>query len=199
MSDTHKIAKLSCSTALIADLGRAFNAVGALMAMVLPEQWSAPTPCTDWDVSRLMLHLSGMNLVFTALLLEEPMPPRPADGYVEADPVGVYRDPAAALLSVFAQPGVLARQFEGPMGSARGADRLQIRMYDLLVHGWDLAQATDRPAHLPDDLAEQSLTFARGQVTDLSRPGRFDPVTAVRDDAPAIERLAAFLGRPILS
>src|SRR5215471_587677 len=78
-----------------------------------------------------------------------------------------------------------------------GAERLQIRLYDLLAHGWDLAQATEQPADLPDDLAEQSLAFARTQLTDQARPGRFGPAQIAAGQAPAIERLAAFLGRPV--
>lgn len=196
MAENHKTENLIFSDPIVADLGRAFDAVGALVGKVRPGQWSAPTPCTDWDVSRLVLHLIGMNRVFVALLLDESPPKRPADGYIEPDPVGAYRDSAAALLGAFARPGVLARQYVGPLGSASGAERLQIRMYDLLAHGWDLAQATDQPADLPDDVAEQSLTFARTQVTDQSRAGRFGPATDVSDDAPAVERLVAFLGRP---
>ena len=63
----------------------------------------------------------------------------------------------------------------GPLGAASGSDRLQIRLYDLLAHGWDLAHATAQPARLPEDLAEQSLSFARGQVSDQARQGRFAP------------------------
>jgi uncharacterized protein (TIGR03086 family) len=78
-----------------------------------------------------------------------------------------------------------------------GAERLQIRLYDLLAHGWDLAQATEQPPDLPDDPAEQSLAFARTQVTEQARPGRFGPAPIVTEQASAIERLVAFLGRPV--
>jgi uncharacterized protein (TIGR03086 family) len=74
---------------------------------------------------------------------------------------------------------------------------LQIRLYDLLTHGWDLARATGQPADLPDDLAEQSLAFVRTQLTEQARAGRFGPAQNARDNAPALERLVAFLGRPI--
>ena len=87
--------------------------------------------------------------------------------------------------------------YAGPLGAATGADRLQIRLYDLLAHGWDLATATGQPIELPEDAAEQALAFVRTQLTDNARPGRFDPVQLVADDAPAIERLVAFLGRPV--
>jgi len=141
-------------------------------------------------------HLIGMNRVFAALLADEPPPQRTAD-HIEDDPVGAYRDSAAALLAAFQQPGVLQRTYRSPLGAVTGAERLQIRLYDLLAHGWDIARATGQAVELPDDVAEQSLAFVRTQLTDEARPGRFDPAQPVADHAPAIERLVAFLGRPV--
>jgi uncharacterized protein (TIGR03086 family) len=182
---------------LAEQLGRAFDAVAGLIGNIRPDQWSAPTPCTDWTVRRLVNHLIGMNRVFVALLADQPPPPRPSADHVEGDPVGAYRDSAAALQAAFGRPGVLERSYHGPLGTATGAERLQIRLYDLLAHGWDLAQATKQPVDLPDDLAEQSLTFARTQLIEQARPGRFGPAQIVGEQAPAIERLVAFLGRPV--
>ena len=178
-------------------LGRAFDAVAGLIGNIRAGQWSAPTPCADWTVRQVVNHLIGMNRVFAALLAGQPPPPRPSADHVEDDPAGAYRDSADALLAAFGRPGVLERTHHGPLGAATGAERLQIRLYDLLAHGWDLAQATGQPADLPDDLAEQSLAFARAQLTDQARPGRFGPAQTAAAQAPAIERLAAFLGRPV--
>jgi len=182
---------------LVEQLGRAFDAVGGLISNIRADQWSAPTPCTDWTVRQVVNHLIGMNRVFVALLADQPPPPRPPADHVEDDPVGAYRGSAAALRAAFGRPGVLERAYHGPLGTATGAERLQIRLYDLLAHGWDLAQATGQPAGLPDDLAEQSLAFARTQLTEQARPGRFGPAQIVDEQAPAIERLVAFLGRPV--
>lgn len=179
-------------------LGRALDAVGDLISTVQPEQWSAPTPCTDWTVSRLVDHLIGMNRVFAALLAEEAPPQRSAD-HIEDDPVGAYRDSAATLRAAFDQPGVLDRIFQGPLGAATGGERLQIRLYDLLAHGWDLGQATGSPLEIPDALADQSLAFARTQVTEQARRGRFGPAQIAPRQASALERLVAFLGRPIVT
>lgn len=142
-------------------------------------------------------HLIGMNRVFAALLADQPPPPRPSADHVEDDPAGAYRDSAAALKSAFARPGVLESTYHGPLGTATGAERLKIRLYDLLAHGWDLAQATGQPADLPEALAAQSLAFARTQLTEQARAGRFGPAQIVTEQAPAIERLVAFLGRPV--
>lgn len=182
---------------LVDHLGRAFDVVAGLIGNIRADQWSAPTPCTDWTVSQVVNHLIGMNRVFAALLTEQPPPPRPPAGHVEDDPVRAFRDSASALLAAFGQPGVLDRTYRGPLGTATGAERLQIRLYDLLAHGWDLTQATGQPADLPDDLAEQSLAFARTQLTQEARPGRFGPAQAAAEQASAIERLVAFLGRPL--
>jgi len=101
------------------------------------------------------------------------------------------------LLVAFGQPGVVEREVRGPLGVATGAERLQIRLYDLLAHGWDLAQATGQRFEVPDEVAEQSLAFVRVQVLEQARPGRFGPAQPVADHAPAIERLVAFLGRSV--
>ncbi len=181
----------------VEQLGRAFAAVGHLVSKVRPEQWSAPTPCTDWTVRQLVDHLIEMNRAFAALLADEPSPPRPATDHAEEDPAGAYGDSAATVEAAFGQPGVLERSYQGSLGRATGAERLQIRLYDLLAHGWDLAQAIGQPAELPDDLAEQSIAFVRTQLTNQARPGRFGPAQVVAEQAPAIERLVAFLGRPV--
>jgi uncharacterized protein (TIGR03086 family) len=148
-------------------------------------------------VRQVVNHLIGMNRVFAALLTDEPPPQRPSADHVGDDPVGAYRDSAGSLLAAFGRPGVLERAYHGPLGTATGAERLQIRLYDLLAHGWDLAQATEQPANLPDDLAEQSLAYTRTQLTEQARSGRFGPAQIVAGQAPAIERLVAFLGRPV--
>lgn len=181
---------------LLADLDHALGAVGALVARISESQWSAPTPCTDWDVRRLVDHIVGMNLVFSAMLTDHPLPERGSDTLGE-DPPRSYRTSSNALLRDFAQPGVLDRVYRSPMGSATGVQRLQIRLYDLLTHGWDLSQAIGRHLEVRNNVALSSLEFARGQVSEAARPGRFDREQPVAENAPALDRLAAFLGRRV--
>ena len=135
-----------------------------------------------------------MNLVFAAMIGDGAMPERGAD-HLGDDPLAAYRRSAASLEAAFARVGVLERNYEGPLGSASGAERLRIRLYDLLAHGWDLAQATGIPIQIPDELAERSLAFAQGQVSTQPRTGRFAEPQPVDGTASALDRLAAFLGR----
>ena len=170
--------------------------MGELVGGVQSDQWLAPTPCDDWSVGDVVSHLIGMNLVFTALLNDQSPPERGGD-HLGHDPAGSYARSAAGLLEAFDQPGALERTYRSTLGAATGADRLQMRLYDLLAHGWDLAKATGQAGHLPEDLAAQALTFARGQISPESRPGRFAPAQDASEDAPAIDQLVAFLGRPL--
>ena len=182
----------------LTQLDRALAAVTELINGIRDDQWDAPTPCTDWAVRDVVLHLDGTNRVITALLTDQPLPERPSDPRrAVPDPVAAFHASAVALSAAFAQPGVLDRVMAGPLGSASGADRLRLRIADLLAHGWDLAQATGQPAALPEDLARRSLEFSRGLLTDAARPGRFAPAQPVAENAPAIDRLVAFLGRRV--
>jgi uncharacterized protein (TIGR03086 family) len=115
------------------------------------------------------------------------------------NPLGAYREVGAALQHAFSQPNVLERIFPAPVGAVPGAVILHLRITDLLVHGWDLARATGQPARLPEDLAEEELAFARSPLApDVPRTGHpFGATQVVPDDAPAIDRLAAYLGRPV--
>jgi uncharacterized protein (TIGR03086 family) len=170
--------------------------VGDLIVDVGPDQWMAPTPCTEWNVRDVVNHVVAMNLVFAAMIDDGPMPERGAD-HLGNDPVAAYQASTASLVGAFARPGVLERSYAGPLGSATGAERLQIRLYDLLTHGWDLAQATGMPAQIPDELAEQALAFVRNQFSTQPRTGRFAEPQPIDGTAPALDRLAAFLGRSV--
>jgi len=182
--------------ALLDGLARASAVTGDLIDRIPAGLWTAPTPCTEWTVRDVVDHLVGMNLVFVAMFEESPMPERGADR-LGADPAEAYRRSAAALQAAAARPGVLERSQETSLGVATGAERLRWRIADLLAHGWDLAQATGVEAEPPDDLAEQALTFVRAQLPNQPRAGRFAGPQPITDDAPAIERLAAFTGRPV--
>lgn len=176
------------------DLSRALVAVGSLIERIRPEQWSAATPCAEWTVHDVVTHLVGANLIFAAILNDEAPPGR--DLHVLGDdPTRAFRESGAALQAAFGQPGVLDRMFTSALGTASGEDRLHIRIYDLLAHGWDVAVATAQRVELPEDLAERALAFVQLQFSTMPRTGRFGPPQSVPRHAPAIDRLVGFLGR----
>jgi uncharacterized protein (TIGR03086 family) len=97
----------------------------------------------------------------------------------------------------FLNPGFLDGTHETPMmGQQQGTTIVHMRINELLIHGWDLARAIGQPADLPEDLAEGALILWQTRLAGRPREGMpFGTPEPVADDAPAIDRLAAFLGR----
>ena len=116
----------------VEQLTRALSAVGDLIARIRDDQWSAPTPCTDWTVHDLVNHLVGVNRVFAARLCDQ-MPPELGADHLGDDPAAAYRDTSAAVRTGFDQPGALERTYHGPLGAISGAAWLQVRITDLLL------------------------------------------------------------------
>jgi len=185
-------------TDLLAALDRALAGTGRLIAGIKGEQWSASTPCTDWDVRAVVDHLTAGHLYFAALVCDEP--PDRSRAQHAGDGVAAYRSAAAALRAAFAQPGVLDRVYQASIGPAPGAVLVHVRIGELLVHGWDLARATGQAPDLPADLAAQELTLWQAQFGGSLGNGAglpFAPAQPVAPEAPAIDQLAAFAGRPV--
>jgi len=186
-------------------LATAFDAAGQVLTAVRDDQWSAPTPCSQWTVRDLVGHMVTSNHAFVRILNGEPAqapagpaPEPPGSSGADGGLVDAYRDSAAALLGAFRQPGALDRVHTVPIGTVPGIAALHLRITEALVHGWDLARATGQHAEFPEDLAEQELAFSRSKLADIPA-GRtpFAPPQPVPDDAPAIDRLAGLLGRKV--
>lgn len=164
-----------------------------LVKGVREDQWDLPTPCPEWDVRTLVGHVVRGDAHFTAAVRD--------DG-LQSPPIG---DPAADLervgeemVSVFSGPGALERKVVLPSGTLPGAAALWMRVVEHLVHGWDLARATKQRPRYMETIAETALEFSRGLMerVDLSHRPFADP-QPVAADAPALDRLAALLGRSV--
>jgi uncharacterized protein (TIGR03086 family) len=176
---------------LLADLGRASTAFAQLADAVAPAQLAGPTPCPDVNVRMLVEHLIEGSCYFANLLAGSPA----SAGAHPAEPLpAAFKAAAAQLLTAFSAPGILTQMFESPIGRASGAELAEVRLIELVTHGWDLARATGQSmTAFPADLCERTLMIARQLYTDRTR-GRFGAPQPVSDTAPAADRLAAFLG-----
>ncbi len=172
------------------------EAVGDLVTAIRPDQWLTQTPCAEWNIRDLVNHLVKANLTLAALLGGRTMPGE--TDYLGADPVGAYQSSVVKLRDAVSAPGVLLRSYPSPFGgNSSGAELLLIRLADLLTHGWDLSQATDTPAYLPDDLVTQALALMREKLPNRLRAGRFAEPQPTHRAATVLEQLAAFAGRRV--
>ena len=179
----------------LTDLDAAIAGVERIVARIGADQWDLPTPCDGVDVRGLVNHLVTGNLAFVTLVTGTEPPVRDAD-HLGDDPFFAFRASADLLAAALRTPGVEARTYELPFGPVPGSALAGIRITEFLGHGWDLARATGQPPVFPDQVAARGLAQARKQLSSRS-PGPFAPEQPVPDDAPAIDRLAAFLGRSV--
>lgn len=191
----------------VAQLRAALDAVGRVVDGVRDEQWAQPTPCSEWSVRELLNHLVFGNLLFADTLAGAP-PLAPEElaaargrDVLGADPAAAYRAAAAGLVAAFERPGALEAPVTVPVGTLPGAVALQLRVTEALAHGWDLARATGGRLDVPDDVVEVALGFtARMPTPQTPRPSGWVPFAApqvVDPAAPALDRLAAALGRDV--
>ncbi len=174
------------------------DTVARLVSAVAENQWTAPTPCTDWTIRQLVDHLMAGQELFVGVMSERPTAQigEPA----QAAPVNeAFRASAARLVDAFGQQGALDRIVQAPIGAVPGAVALHLQTLEHLVHGWDLAHAIGEKPSFDDSVVEEEIEFARGVVAQLP-PGPNSPFAPSRpapEHAPAIDRLAALLGRTV--
>jgi len=187
------------------ELFTAFDLAVASTAEVIkqtsPDQHAAPTPCAEWDVRALLSHIVGTLWLAEGLFADQqpryPMAPGalPTVDVCGDDPVVAYAEAAAAALAAAGQGDALTRMHVTPLGEMPGPGLAGFTTLDILVHGWDLAQATGQPTDLDGRLAAHVLGFAEQALTAANRAPRIGPALAVAADAPVTSRLVAFLGR----
>ena len=176
-------------------LASALDATGRVLASIREDQWTLPTPCTEWTVRELAGHLVNGNDLFTSALGAQ------ATGAAvgaEGSITDAYNQSGRELLAAFRQPGALDNSVVVPFGNVPALAALHLRITEILVHGWDLARATGQAASFPEALAEHEPAFSRAKLGDIPAGRRpFAPPQPIADGAPAIDRLAACLGRRV--
>jgi uncharacterized protein (TIGR03086 family) len=177
----------------------AFDATESVLAGIDSGQLELPTPCTEYDVDALRNHVVGWLQMFEAWTNGRTWE-GDADAYESVDAAAEFRALADSSLEGWRQLGA-DREIQG-MGSTLPADFvLSMMITEYVVHGWDLATATDQVQVLRDTYTDAQLerVLARGQAMlqpQYRGPGKsFAEEVAVSDDAPALDRVVAWAGR----
>ncbi|MGV9268984.1 TIGR03086 family metal-binding protein [Kitasatospora sp. NPDC003701] len=175
----------------------ALAAFGERVLLVAPDQWDAPTPCTDWSVRDVVNHLTGEQLWVPELLMGSTVAEVGGrfDGDVlGTDPAAAWTAAAEAARAAFEVPGATELTVHLSFGDVSAQYYLDQLTTDAVVHTWDLAEGIGHRTRLPAGLVD----FALGEMAgygDLSGSGLFDPPVPVPDEADPQARLLALAGR----
>ncbi|MBJ7341139.1 TIGR03086 family protein [Mycolicibacterium sp.] len=174
-----------------ADRHRAVSA-GFTEQVAAVQDWSAPTPVSDWVARDVVAHLVDW---FTAFLGAGGVA-LPAGTPVDDDPLAAWIAHSDGVQAVLDGPAA-EDEFRHPMvGSHRLADAVdQFYTADVYMHTWDLAASAGRRCELEPEFATHLLAGMVGIEDLLRASGQYGPAVEVGDDADPVTRLAGFIGR----
>ena len=170
---------------------------------VRPDQLGLPTPCSAWNLGRLLAHMTGQNHGFAAAARGESSDRSVFDDRpVGDDPGGVHAASAADLVAAFAEEGGLARGFWLPEirdgQTFPGRTAVGFHLVDSVAHAWDVARSIGETVSFDDEVLAAALAVSE-QVPDGANreaPGAsFKHGLAIDAGAPTLDRILALLGR----
>jgi uncharacterized protein (TIGR03086 family) len=179
---------------------RAVEETVQLCTTLTAEQLRWPTPCPDWTLYGLLRHMTSQHLGFAAAVSGHPDPASWDSGVLGDNPAAAYAAAAGQALAAFADPAATERSVELTelRRTLPGGVALAFHFIDYLVHGWDLKATLGLPRDLDPELVDAALRlFANASTPPTTNPFRipFAPPRPVADDAPAVDRLLARVGR----
>ena len=171
-------------------------AAEAALAVIQPvlrgltqEDRPKPTPCTEFTCHELAEHLFGSLIGLGAMAGATVV--NPEEGSLE-NRVSVM---AAQVIDAWRAVD-LDGTVPGPGGSQMPASiGAVILPIELVLHGWDLAQASGQRVHISDELVEYVRGMAETVVPDGRGRGAFAAEVTPAEGAAAVDRLAAYTGR----
>jgi uncharacterized protein (TIGR03086 family) len=173
--------------------------VRSLLAEVSRAQLDLPTDCPEFDVRALVGHLVATVRKLTAIGRGgDPFSlPQVVTGMPDGALLAAYADAEREMWAVWNEDAVLATAVSAPFGSVPGATAMWGFLNEALVHGWELARATEQSPEADPEVVEPVLAVIEGLLPAEPRGGAFPfgPVVEPERDAGPTERLANWSGR----
>jgi uncharacterized protein (TIGR03086 family) len=164
---------------------------------VVPGTESLPTPCADWNLQALLLHLNhSLGDLHQSITLE--FADRAFDDVGVASTThlaAAFRSRARLLLQSCVSTEQTRRRINmGDQSLANGWVAI-IGAAEIAVHGWDISVACGWTRAIPDPLALGLLSLLQLVMNDAMRQPLFGPTISVSPLASPSNQLVAFLGR----
>jgi uncharacterized protein (TIGR03086 family) len=158
--------------------------------------WSAPTPCSEWDVRQLVNHMVYEDR-WTKPLMEGKTIAEVGDAF-EGDLLGDAPTENAIAAAEEALDSVETRLPQGgkvhlSYGEEDLSEYISQLLADHLIHGWDLAAATGQDRTLDPELVDAATAwFRRRQRLYQSIGAVADPPATAAGGTPQNDLLIAF-------
>jgi uncharacterized protein (TIGR03086 family) len=157
------------------------------------EQWSAPTPCTEWDLRALVNHVAGEYLWVPEMLAGRTVADVGSrlDGDLLGDnPVQALITAQQRAVAAVEEPDALSRTVHLSFGDTPAVEYAQQMMIDSVIHSWDVARALGGDEALDPELVEVAYAELQNIAEDWRAAGVFGPMTAASGDSTQAKLLA---------
>jgi uncharacterized protein (TIGR03086 family) len=166
-----------------------------------PSQLDNPSPCTEWTVRDVMNHMVGGAEMFGLCVRDGEVPDAKLGELMTGDNLGAdykasFTRAMAGAEEAFQIPGAMDRMVKLPFGEVPAGMAVNIAIFDVTIHAWDLAKATGQSTDLDPEVLAVAYQVAQGLLSDdMRNSGVFGPEVSVPEDAPMASRLAGLAGR----
>lgn len=170
------------------------------VASIAIDEWDSTTPCSDWNLSALVDHVTGGNWFTLMAVAGMGAGEAMTETVARFDDVPVTNETAIQSLkdqeAAFQQTKVFDRVWNHIAGDLSGRQILRLRLHDLIVHSWDLEQSLRREAPLDVSLVRWGLDdLAREDSLAAEHFGSGDSAPAGLDNADPTHRYLRVFGR----
>ena len=173
---------------------RVCDAMTDVVSRVPAQAWDRPAPCDGWVARDVVEHLVEWMPGLFFGLWDVAAPPGPE---VAEDPRAAWTSLRYTLQAVLDDPAMATRRRDSPFGTVTLAEAYAMAgLTDVLVHTWDLAEATGQDVRLdPEELARLLERIPTVDDSAMRASGHFGPVVEVDADADDQTRVLAWFGR----
>jgi uncharacterized protein (TIGR03086 family) len=187
----------------ISQVRTAAELAASAVSAVRPEQWTAPSPCTDYDLKTLVDHLAWAAVLSQHAATRNPLErdwsnPGPPP-FLAGLPPEEWAAPLAGGLRAAADAWTDPDAWEGETVMASSPMPASVvgpmMLAEFAVHGWDVARTAGAPYEVPDELGRLVLTAVEGMAQMGRDGGWYGPEVPVPADAPAFDRALGLAGR----
>lgn len=126
--------------------------------LVRDDQWTLPTPCSEWTVRQLVNHMVAEELWTPPMMAGERIEEvgdRFDGDILGADPVATTERAAPAAVRAVVEPVREGRTVHLSFGDTPAGEYAMQLAADHLIHAWDLSAAIGADRALPPELVEQ--------------------------------------------
>ncbi|MET8428276.1 TIGR03086 family metal-binding protein [Nocardia sp. NPDC004860] len=182
---------LSAMTECAAEAGRVARGVR-------PEQLSAPTPCTEFDVRTLINHwvlYSAYGLECRARRRAIPDDLSARDFTATADWAEEYAAQLDRAVQAWSEPAVWEGEIDLGWASTPASDVAGMLLAELALHGWDVAAATGQEFRISASAATTIAEIVDSSAEEYRSYGMFVTAVEVADGTEPFVRAVAASGR----